>query len=157
MITPALEAALVEASFPAGYYRLCDSHPARALPRCPCPQAEIVAALADIGTIRKARGPGRLFTMRPAALREDSELSFLVYRSGTMLELYFGFTEASVRSGSNFAVLARAAAAASGALEPTPAYPRPSFYSLYELRTVVVGAVELALGVASRLPFDRDA
>jgi hypothetical protein len=152
MISQRLLDALVAADFAPRYYELCATHGSRNLERCLCPHAEVVATLNDLGKLVKERGPGRTYLLSAPGLHERLDFSFSVQGAGTYVEPYLGLSEDSVRSGSNFSVLAHAAIALSDKRPPTPAYPRPSFYSLFELRAVVAGCLELALHVSKQVP-----
>ncbi len=141
MISQRLLDALVAADFAPRYYELCSAHDSRILERCLCPHAEVVATLNDLGKLVKERGPGRTYSLSVPELHERFDFSFSLQGSGTYVEPYLGLTEDSVRSGSNFSVLAHAAVVLGEKQPPTPAYPRPSFYSLFELREVVAGCL----------------
>lgn len=157
MITRELESALVASNFAPLYYQLCAEHPHRHLVRCPCPHKELVASLADLGTVVKERGPGRLYRVKPTELPGRFDFSFSISSTGTSAEAYFNVVDGQSRIGSNYAVLAYSAAVSSGAYVPTPSYPRPSFFSLDELRLVVGSALDLALSLGTILSLRRDA
>ncbi len=147
MLSPVLQNSLAATDFAQRYYQLCAEHPNRSADRCACAHSEVVACLADLGQIEKQRGPGRSYALRAQGLPDCIEFGFSIQGGGYYVEPYLGFTEGSLRSGSNYAVLAHAAVSSVGGHPPVPPYPRPYFYSVAELREAIAGCLELALRV----------
>jgi hypothetical protein len=152
MISATLQCALVASSFAEQYYELCAKHPLQSAPSLKSTNAEVLAALADLGSVSKLKGPGRIFKIAGAKLQPSIDFSFIIQGAGGVVEPCLGLTENGVRSGTNFAVLAFSASAEVGAPAPMPAYPRPFVHSLAELRAIVAGAFELAVLVSAKVP-----
>lgn len=156
MISPTLQAALVDADFASKYYELCARYPLRTSAPQKLPNAEILATLADVGSVSKLKGPGRVYEISAPRLVEAVDFAFIIQGAGTVIEPCLGLTENGARSGTNYSVLAFSANAAQQMPAPTPAYPRPFFHSLWELHEVVSAAFELAVLVGNSVR-QRDA
>lgn len=152
MISATLQDALVASAFAKQYYELCARHPLRNVPSLKSTNAEVLAALADLGNVSKLKGPGRIYKIAGAKLLPSIDFSFIIQGAGGVVEPCLGLTEDGVRSGTNYAVLAFSANAEVGAPAPTPAYPRPFVHSLAELKAIVAGAFELAILVGAKVP-----
>ncbi len=151
MISATFLDALVRADFAQGYYSLCAAHERTEGPRCLCPNAEVVAALKDLGQIKKERGPGRVFTMRAPSQHERLDFAFIILGNGTYIEPTLRLSEGDAVSGTNFSVLASHAHARVGQSPVKPPYPRPNFFSLSEMRQIVEGCLSLTQAVGSVL------
>ncbi|MET3442957.1 hypothetical protein ABIC94_003746 [Variovorax paradoxus] len=151
MTSSPLHDALLEAGFAERYYQLCAKHENRKAERCQCPHSEIVATLSDLGELAKERGPGRTYTIRAPGLPVSVEFGFSIKGEGVYIEPYLNLQEDSVRSGSNYAVLAFGSITLAGKQPPKLPYPRPFFFSVSELREVVAGCLEIARQVSARV------
>jgi len=151
MISANLKNALVASGFAKQYYELCARHPSRNAPAHKCSNAEILATLAQLGSVSKLKGPGRIYEITAPELLDSVDFAFIIQGAGTYIEPCLGLTENSIRSGTNYAVLAFAANAEAGSPAHTPAYPRPSFHDLGELKEVVSAAFKLATLVGNEV------
>lgn len=138
--------ALTQSAFAESYYRLCAEHQLGEYAPCACPQKEVIAALSELGSIAKLKGPGSVFSVTPQS-PSVLGLSFVIQGRLTV-ELMLSWPEGETSSGSNFAVLASEVMAREGLPLPTPPYPRPNFHSLAELKQIVSVALAIA-GAAS--------
>jgi hypothetical protein len=134
--------ALTRSAFAESYYQLCAEHQLGEYAPCACPQKEVIAALSELGTITKLKGPGSVFSVRPH-IPLALELSYVIQGRITV-ELMLSWSEGESSSGSNFAVLASEVLSSKGLPLPTPPYPRPNFHSLAELRKIVSVALSIA-------------
>ena len=151
MLSKSVLDALVATDFARKYYDLCALHPHREASRCGCPHPQVLATLNDLGIVAKERGPGRMYRIRTPHPDDRLEFSFVIKGSGTYIEPALSTNEGGQVCGDNYAVLAFSARVHAGQDPATPPYPRPSFFSLVELRQIVGGCLELAQAVDQRL------
>jgi hypothetical protein len=85
--------------------------------------------------------------MRAAEQHERLDFAFIIMGAGTYIEPTLRLSEGDAVTGTNFSVLASSARARTGRGPVKPPYPRPSFFSLYELRQVVEGCLRLTQSV----------
>ena len=151
MLSATLQNALIASGFAGKYYELCATHPIRNSPSQKCSNAEILAMLAALGNVSKLKGPGRIYEITAPKLLESVDFAFSIQGAGAVIEPCLGLTENGIRSGTNYAVLAFTASAEAKLPTPTPAYPRPYFHSLAELKEVVSAAFELSILVGNEV------
>jgi hypothetical protein len=143
-------AALAESGFVRDYYALCRAFPTRRIAPCRAPAKEIIKVLSDIGDVhRLGKGRGSVLVLATPDQPQAIKFSFWVqYRCG--IEACLNLTEDGRTFGSNYAVLAAAAAQKAGLAPHEPPYPRTSFYFLEELRSVVLSLHQIGMRSAGR-------
>ncbi len=151
MISSTLQNALTASGFASRYYEICARHPLRSSPSEKCSNTELLAALSNHGKVLKLKGPGRVYEITTPRLLAALDFSFIIQGSGSNVEPCLGLTVDGIRSGTNYAVLAFSVNSEQKLPTPTPAYPRPYFNTLSELKEVVSEALELAVLVGSEV------
>jgi hypothetical protein len=153
LLSSALIDALVAADFADRYYAICDSVTQDLYRNFSWPgNAAVCARLAALGTAKKIKGNGRVFSLSPSPALAQIDFTFCVYSHGTTCDLVYaqqGFSD--TQHGANGAILAASVCEAKGkALRKHP-YPRPSFYSLEQLQECIAAGLELARSVDDAL------
>lgn len=128
--SPFLSAAL-KAGIHTSYYALCDAHPLNLdAPKVSLAAKAVLGAAAGHLPLEKLRGPGAVYKL--VALPEGMELNFILLGRDTV-DTHFRISTAEAVHESSFAILSKNLLQVSGAPDPDPPYPRPSFYSMAEL------------------------
>lgn len=135
--------AVASADFAKRYYGLCSRFPLRCIPGCKCSKADVLLILAGMERPAGWCSKDNSYSIEVRWGIGVIHVGFVIQKKN-MVEFWFWIEQASERIGSSYAVIAFEATKASRGTIPNPAYPRPLFYTLDDLRAVLAELFGLA-------------